>query len=122
MQKLDKGFGFGKTGNLEQTYLIVSLLNGLGYNSEKKSVITYIVSKQNNDGGFSDSGSSDIVATYFALKTLSTLGFKIPNKEKISIFLQRRLNPNGGYGFLPGSPATLEATFCGLEIRRLLSP
>ncbi|MCL4353459.1 hypothetical protein M1615_03285 [Patescibacteria group bacterium] len=84
--------GFGTVGELyveiaselETTYRAVVISNDLNCSLDKNSLVEFIFSFQNKDGGFGSKGLSLLSTTYYALSILQELGerkkiAKIPN-------------------------------------------
>lgn len=111
---------------LENMFLAVSAAQSLRYPlpaATKEKLASYVARLQKPDGGFAppNQDAGDLTDTYYCVAILSALHTRPRNMEALRSFLQAQKNHYGGYaGGGVGTATTLQATYEGIRIQRLL--
>lgn len=101
------------------SYAAVRTLSWLGGKpAGPAAVTTFLLSRQNADGGFAWQRGlpSDVWATYYCTQALRDLGHHVPNRASLADWLGRLRTAAGGYGMTPGQPADIWATYYACRI------
>jgi len=108
LKNADGGYGHNGVSNVETTYRSILTLHLLGYPVDHVSVISFIRSLQNNNGGFpfAEGYPSRTAYTYRAIRTLELLGSRPLNIVGAIEYLHERQNPDGGFGNYAGETSS----------------
>ena len=112
---------------LENIFLAVSTAHTLNYPLSRRTqaqLVTFIQSLQKPNGGFAPpyQHNGDLTNTYYCVTILSDMYARPLNMVALQTFLQHQRNPYGGYAASDSTSTTsLQATYDGVEIERLLS-
>ena len=75
---------------LEKVFEAVSVLAHLEIPFDRKAIVSFISSLENEDGGFGWGGVSSLATTYYAVQTLVMLGHPLQQHERTLSFLRQR--------------------------------
>jgi len=108
--------------NIPFTYYASAVLERLGWNYSRDSMLLFAAMCQNPDGGygFEPGSPSDVRYTWQAVRIFTLAAKKPPNVLSTIDWIRSLQNGDGGFGCKPGRPSDMESTFLALDCLRLL--
>jgi hypothetical protein len=76
-------------GELKELFYLTTLLCDLKLDFNKQTIIDFVLSLQNNDGGFGQIRDSQISTTYYALKILTLLSYPLKYLSNTAIYTKK---------------------------------
>ncbi len=130
---MDRVYGFERGGYFcveevcniveaqKETLEFIEVLNYLNTEPKnKESLVEWLKSQQNSDGGFGLDNKSNILSTYFVVKSLKILGETPENPDGVLEFLEKCKRKVGGFSFTAeDEKPTIIATYYGVKTARL---
>ncbi|MBE8538977.1 prenyltransferase/squalene oxidase repeat-containing protein [Geoglobus acetivorans] len=106
----------------KETMEFIEVLNYLNAEPKnKESLVEWLKSQQNSDGGFGLDNKSNILSTYFVVKSLKILGETPENPDGVLEFLERCKRKVGGFSFTAeDEKPTIITTYYGVKTARLI--
>lgn len=131
---IDRIYGFERDGYFcmekdcniveaqKETMEFIEVLNYLNTEPKnKESLVEWLKSQQNSDGGFGLDNKSNILSTYFVVKSLKILGETPENPDGVLEFLERCKRKVGGFSFTAeDEKPTIITTYYGVKTARLI--
>ncbi len=78
-------------GESKNIYYLTRLLVDLGIDFNKQTLVDYVLSRRNSDGGFGSIKGSEVATTYYCLEVLNLISRKIEGVNKIRDYLLHEL-------------------------------
>lgn len=104
---------------LSTKYYAVRLAQLEGTKIDTQSVVSYVRSLHNPDGGYGPQNHSTTVETYYSVSLLHTLGESPKNPSAVIAWVKKSRNPSAGYRFRAGNNSApnpdLTATYMSVK-------